>query len=112
MIGSRFFRSRISDSLFRPRQSIGCMLVPTQMDSHQPEPHSIDVPSLDGLRMAGLAVSVGIIAGFGAVFFRALISLFHNLFFLGKLSLTYDANQHTPPFWIEGWGWLVILAPV
>ena len=82
------------------------------MDSHQPEPHSIDVPSLDGLRMAGLAVSVGIIAGFGAVFFRALISLFHNLFFLGKFSLIYDANQHTPPFWIEGWSWLVILAPV
>ena len=76
------------------------------MDAHQPEPHSIDVPSLDGLRMAALAVSVGIIAGLGAVFFRALIGLFHNLLFLGKLSLIYDASQHTPPFWVEGWsGW-------
>jgi chloride channel protein, CIC family len=82
------------------------------MNSHQPESHSDSVPSQNGLWMAALAVSVGIIAGFGAVFFRALISLFHNLFFLGKFSLIYDANQHTPPFWIEGWSWLVIVAPV
>ena len=62
--------------------------------------------------MAALAVLVGIIAGFGAVFFRALIGLFHNLSFLGTFSLTYGANQHTPPFWIESWSCLVILAPV
>jgi CIC family chloride channel protein len=84
----------------------------TQTEAHQPEPHSLSVPPHDDLRMAALAVLVGIVAGFGAVFFRALIGLFHNLIFLGTFSLTYDANQHTPPFWIEGWSWLVILAPV
>jgi CIC family chloride channel protein len=43
------------------------------------------------------------------VAFRALIGLFHNLFFLGKLSAAYDANVHTPA---GPWGRLVILVPV
>ena len=62
--------------------------------------------------IAALAIMVGLIAGLGAIFFRALISVFHDLLFLGKFSLVYDANQHTPPFWIEGYGWLVIFVPV
>ena len=82
------------------------------MDELKRETQPHEVPSLDGLRMAALTALVGIIAGLGAVFFRALIGLFHNLFFLGKLSFIYVANQHTPPFWLEGWSWLVILAPV
>ena len=56
-----------------------------------------------------LAVLTGIIAGLGALFFRALIAFVHNLSFLGKLSLTYDANQHTP---VSPWGAAVILVPV
>jgi CIC family chloride channel protein len=56
-----------------------------------------------------LAVLVGIITGFGAVGFRALIGLIHNLFFLGQLSFTYDANLFTP---LSPWGPLVILVPV
>jgi CIC family chloride channel protein len=52
---------------------------------------------------------VGIVAGMGAVAFRALIGLFHNLFFLGKLSSVYDANVHTPA---GPWGRFVILVPV
>ena len=56
-----------------------------------------------------LAVLVGLITGFGAVGFRALIGLIHNLFFLGQLSLTYDANLFTPA---SPWGPLVILVPV
>ncbi|MCA9519497.1 MAG: chloride channel protein [Myxococcales bacterium] len=56
-----------------------------------------------------LAVLIGVVAGFGAVAFRLLIALFHNLFFLGRLSLTYDANVHTPA---SPWGPLVILVPV
>jgi CIC family chloride channel protein len=56
-----------------------------------------------------LAVLVGGVAGLGAVAFRALIALFHNLFFLGKLSVVYDANVHTPT---DPWGAAVILVPV
>ncbi|MGD0479404.1 MAG: chloride channel protein [Terracidiphilus sp.] len=52
---------------------------------------------------------VGIVAGLGAVAFRDLIGIFHNLFFLGKLSAAYDANMHTPA---GPWGRFVILVPV
>jgi CIC family chloride channel protein len=54
------------------------------------------------------AVLVGIIAGLGAVVFRALIAIFHNLFFLAKFSTYYDANVHTLP---GPYGPFVILAP-
>lgn len=56
-----------------------------------------------------LSILVGIVAGLGAVAFRALIALFHNLLFLGKFSGAYDANAHTPA---SPWGPLVILVPV
>lgn len=56
-----------------------------------------------------LSIVVGGVAGLGAVAFRALIAIFHNLFFLGKLSVVYNANIHTPP---SPWGALVILVPV
>ncbi len=56
-----------------------------------------------------VALSVGCVAGGGAVIFRALIALVHNVFFEGKLSLYYNTNQ------LEGlglFGPLIILAPV
>ena len=56
-----------------------------------------------------LSLLVGIVAGLGAVAFRALIAIFHNLFFLGRLSAAYDANTHTPA---GPWGPFVILVPV
>jgi chloride channel protein, CIC family len=56
-----------------------------------------------------LSILVGIIAGLGAVAFRDLIAFFHNLLFLGKLSVAYDANTHTPP---SPWGPFVIFVPV
>jgi CIC family chloride channel protein len=56
-----------------------------------------------------LAVLVGIVSGLGAAAFRGLIALFHNLFFLGKLSIFYDANAHTPA---SPWGAWIILAPI
>jgi len=56
-----------------------------------------------------LSLLVGIVAGLGAVAFRALVGFFHNLFFLGKLSAVYDANIHTP---VGPWGRFVILVPV
>jgi CIC family chloride channel protein len=49
------------------------------------------------------------VAGLGAVAFRGLIAFFHNLLFLGKLSVVYDANVHTPP---SPWGLWVIFVPV
>jgi CIC family chloride channel protein len=56
-----------------------------------------------------LALVVGIVAGMGAVVFRGMIAFFHNLFFLGKLSVLYDANVHTL---LSPWGPFVILVPV
>jgi len=54
-------------------------------------------------------LAVGVIAGFGAVAFRAMIAAFHNLLFLGQFSFDYDANVHTPA---SPWGAWIILAPV
>jgi len=64
---------------------------------------------LSTLRFSLLAVVIGAVAGLGAVGFRGLIALFHNLLFLRTLSFTYDANVHTPA---SPWGVLVILVPV
>ncbi|MEJ2261837.1 MAG: chloride channel protein [Anaerolineales bacterium] len=64
---------------------------------------------LNPLYFSLLSVLVGIIAGLGAVVFRGLIAIFHNLLFLGKFSYLYDANAHTPP---SPWGALIILVPV
>ena len=52
---------------------------------------------LGAFSLAVLAVVLGIVAGLGAFAFRALISFFHNLLFLGRLSIVYDSNRHTPP---------------
>ena len=38
-----------------------------------------------------------------------MIGFFHNLFFLGKLSVFYEASVHTPP---SPWGALIIFVPV
>ena len=56
-----------------------------------------------------LAVVVGVVTGFGAVAFRALIGLFHNVAFLKLFSFAYEANFFTPP---SPWGPFVILVPV
>jgi chloride channel protein, CIC family len=56
-----------------------------------------------------LALVVGIVAGFGAVVFRDLIGLVHNILFLGQFVVRYDANIFTPP---SPWGPFVILVPV
>jgi chloride channel protein, CIC family len=56
-----------------------------------------------------LALIVGVVTGFGAVVFRDLIGLIHNVFFLGKFTMHYDANLFTPG---SPWGPLVILVPV
>jgi CIC family chloride channel protein len=73
-------------------------------DRPTPPVRSIGAPAL-----WVLSILVGVVAGLGAVVFRALIAIIHNLLFLGKLSASYDANTHTPP---SPWGPFVILAPV
>ncbi len=68
--------------------------------------------SIRGIGLLGLsllALAVGLITGLGAVFFRALIALIHNVAFLGKFSIAFDANQFTPA---GPWGPWIILVPV
>jgi CIC family chloride channel protein len=56
-----------------------------------------------------LALVLGVITGLGAVLFRDLIGLIHNLAFTGHAIAHYDANVFTSP---SPWGPLVILVPV
>lgn len=42
----------------------------------------------------GLALSIGIISGLGAIGFRYLIAFFHNLFFHQELSFYYDSSSY------------------
>ena len=61
------------------------------------------------MRLSLLAIVVGVITGFGAVVFRALIGLIHNIAFLGSFSFDYDASVFTPP---SPWGAFIIAVPV
>ncbi len=64
------------------------------------------------VRIATLSIYafvVGVIAALGAVVFRILISVVHNVFFEGRFGFWYDANQYEPP---SPWGPLIVLAPV
>jgi chloride channel protein, CIC family len=55
------------------------------------------------------ALVLGVVTGFGAVAFRDLIGLIHNLMFAGRLTVRYDANLFTGA---SPWGAGVILVPV
>jgi CIC family chloride channel protein len=74
---------------------------------------TIDAPpaerSLNLFVFSLIAICVGVVTGFGAIFFRGLIALVHNLLFMGQLSVIYDANRYEPA---SPWGALVILVPV
>ena len=59
--------------------------------------------------MTGAALAIGLIAGFGAVVFRAMIAAIHDLAFHRQLSFAYDANLHSAP---SPWGAGIILVPV
>ncbi|MGH6876481.1 MAG: chloride channel protein, partial [Rhizomicrobium sp.] len=65
--------------------------------------------SLNLFAFSLIAICVGVITGFGAIYFRGLIALVHNLLFLGRGSASYNANIYTPA---SPWGALVILVPV
>lgn len=47
--------------------------------------------------------------GLGAVVFRTMVSLVHNVMFLGRFDLHYDANAYDPP---SPWGPGIVLVPV
>jgi chloride channel protein, CIC family len=61
------------------------------------------------LTLCGLALVIGVMTGFGAVAFRALIGLVHNLFYNGKLSVVFDANVIEGP---SRFGGLVFFSPI
>jgi CIC family chloride channel protein len=61
------------------------------------------------VRLSLLAIVVGVVTGFGAVVFRALIGLIHNVAFLGQFVMAYDASVFTPR---GPWGAFIILVPV
>jgi CIC family chloride channel protein len=64
---------------------------------------------LSTLRLSALAFAVGVLAGLGATAFRILTGFFHNLFFLGRVSFSYDPNI---PDTSNPLGPLIVLAPV
>ncbi len=59
--------------------------------------------------MIAYALLVGAIAGLGAITFRLLIALFHNLLFFGHWNFDYNTLLHTAE---SSWGIAVIAAPV
>jgi chloride channel protein, CIC family len=61
------------------------------------------------LTLCGLALVIGVMTGFGAVAFRALIAMVHNLFYNGRLSFVFDANLSEGP---SRFGDLVFFSPI
>ncbi|MGA7200102.1 MAG: chloride channel protein, partial [Roseiarcus sp.] len=61
------------------------------------------------LALCLLALGVGLLTGLGAVFFRSLIGLIHNLMFNGVLKVAYDANVLEGPSRFGNW---LILSPI
>jgi Voltage gated chloride channel len=71
------------------------------------EPH--EPRRLGFVSLSLLAVAVGIAAGLGAIIFRELIGLIHNLLFLGRIAFHYNTEVFTPA---SPWGPFIILSPV
>jgi CIC family chloride channel protein len=80
-----------------------------QSNSSSPEQSDEEIRRIGLVHLSILALIVGVVTGFGAVVFRGLIGWIHNVFFLGKFTVHYDANLFTPG---SPWGPLVILVPV
>jgi chloride channel protein, CIC family len=66
-------------------------------------------PQLPLAQLSILALGLGVVTGLGAVVFRDLIGLIHNLLFTGHALIRYDANVFTAP---APWGPWVIMVPV
>jgi chloride channel protein, CIC family len=85
---------------------------PRVATSTKPPPHGAQVeePARIGLfGLSSLALAVGCVTGVGAVVFRDLIGLVHNIFFLHQFRVPYNASHFTP---YNPWGVFVILVPV
>jgi chloride channel protein, CIC family len=79
-------------------------------DESRREVADLDEPRRLGLvPLSLLAVTVGIAAGLGAIIFRELIGLIHNVLFLGHFAFHYNTEIFTPA---SPWGPFIILAPV
>src|SRR5579871_4301962 len=61
------------------------------------------------LTLCGFALVIGVMTGLGAVAFRALIALVHNLFYNGRLSFIFDANLSELP---SRFGDLLFFSPI
>jgi chloride channel protein, CIC family len=85
------------------------------MTERTPVQEAAQAPAKDSARrlrllpLSLLALVVGIVTGFGAVVFRDLIGLLHNVLFLHQFSFSYDSSLFTPS---NPWGPFVILVPV
>ena len=101
---------RIAENLDDPAPAVTMAAAPPHRPpplpdaAQEPEERRIALPLL-----CGCAVLIGIVTGIGAVLFRDLIGLVHNLLFLRSFSVAYDASAFTPA---SPWGPLVILVPV
>jgi hypothetical protein len=80
----------------------------TTEDEHTP-PEAAARRQIGLLALSLFGLAVGILTGFGAAILRSLMALFHNLFFVGKLSFYHDANTFEP---VNPWGPWIILEPV
>ena len=87
---------------------------PTVATATRPPPAPTTPPEQSARRLRLLVLSllalvVGVVTGIGAVVFRDLIGLVHNVFFLGRFTFTYDSSTFTP---FDPWGAAIILVPV
>ena len=93
-----------------PSQTRSAPVVPAAaIDAADSEAGESDVRRIGLVLLSCLALVVGVVTGFGAVLFRDLIGLIHNVLFLGDFAVGYDANHFTPP---SPWGAFVVLVPV
>jgi CIC family chloride channel protein len=86
--------------------SVATSVSPPAAPASEPEE---DLPRISLLPLSAIALLVGLITGLGAVVFRDLIGLVHNILFLGKFAVAYNASLFTPA---DPWGAWVILVPV
>ena len=83
--------------------------IPLARDISASKVAEIPPPRLSLTVICCLALTVGVVTAVGAVLFRELIGLVHNLFFLGQFKAAYNASEFNPS---NPWGPLVILVPV